>query len=318
MFHRRNKDHFKNNAHPFSFFCMKPKRSRRKRFSFLCNKAASLSIQESIKDKILDVHAHSEISKLSFDQLTLEKIEALKQQIVEHAARRVDLFFYLVIALRNTDCFITRDKTFEQFGCGSENRGTEACHSAFIPNIKMQKLLPGQILSKNKFSLLSGTHLETSLNSTIELPGIVNSLDRSLEGKYGSSKWTYACMDILNQISRGKINPIEAMNQFYMVMNDFFNSTNWYFFKKQNKDVPLIIKKRIHEYEKKGTFLSANNDLTFSLDYLYLMLRLTPAEIQNVKNHPESIDEYYYRVQKEIFTSKESDTVISATKFGCA
>lgn len=241
------------------------------------------------------------------DKLLLQEIQLLEHQIKEHAARRVDLFFYLLLAVYNTHVTIDKDSTTKQHGRGSKENGTHACHCSLFPGIK---LTPPPAGWTSFFSsappVLTGTYFEEALNMTVELPSIVNAFDGHLEGRYEPTRYVENCLDILNSASKGEIDPIQAMNRFFRAMNSFFLRYEKNHIKKGKSDTRLTDVK-VWEYEKEGTFQGANAEtMTINDDYLYLMLRLTPNEIRAAKWLPvvsgRVLSRNYKLIQKELLT----------------
>ena len=288
-----------------------------------------LTPKKSVDDEINEFQSEIEKleSKMNYDkndtaaddELLVKKIKLMHAQIVEHAARRVDLFFYLILAVRGTYAIITKDDTVKQHGKGSEKRGTQGCHSSLFPNLKFTQPIEEQTstgLINTVFNLfftsspkkaprtLSGTYLEEALNMTYELPGIVNSFDGHLEGRFEMTEFADDCLAILNKVSKNEIDPIEAMNQFIKVMNDFFNHIrrNYLKIRKQHRmDYPKTFP-LVWEYEREGTFIAANLDsLTVKNEYIALMLGLKKIDTFKAIF---SLEPYYQRIQDEIYASK--------------
>lgn len=238
------------------------------------------------------------------DKLLLKEVELLEYEIREHAARRVDLFFYLLIAVYNTHVIVTKGATTKQHGRGSKERNTQACHSSLFPGVKLTHT-PSYLSSSHD---LIGTFFEEALNMTVELPAIVNAFDGHLEGRYEFTRHVETCLDILNDTSRGIIDPIQGMNRFFREMGKFFDRYEKNQIKKGKTATPNT-NRRIWQYEKEATFSAANQDLTLNYDYLYLMLRLTPNEIRTVTWTPVGslyLSRCFSRIQNEIYAANPS------------
>ncbi|MHB1947975.1 MAG: hypothetical protein ACYCQI_07670 [Gammaproteobacteria bacterium] len=270
------------------------------------------------------------IAQLSdkIDTLNLEKIELVADLIEEHARRRVDLFFYLLLAVRGKQLNISKASTIKQHGSGSTEYGTNACHSSLFPNLKFEMPKSDSLLSwirPEKPFTLQGTHLNESLNMTIELPKVVNEFDCRLEsipvGKYNfrPTEYVKACLRILNRVSHSEIDIPEAMHDFFVVMNDFFTQYQ----------ALSPADHKVWEYEKAGTFAAANPDLSLKNSYLHTMLRLDrrpppeskevtahsaltrlgfyarkTSEVEKVLRNPNALPEFYQRIQNEILNAK--------------
>lgn len=250
------------------------------------------------------------------DDILLQKVTLVEDNIVEHAARRVDLFFYLLIAVYGTHATVTKDETVKQHGRGAAKRGTQACHSSLFPSLKFIYENAPAAKSFSLWSLLttetvtpqrdlSGTHLAEAMNMTVELPAIVNAFDGHLEGRSQPTVYTQECLATLNRVAKAEIDPIAGMNEFFKIMNAFFSHIEYEFLKKPGKvDSPNAFRK-VWEYEKAGTFQAACKDTLIMDDhYLTLMLRLSTFEIAQSKLYAGSMTRFYKRIQDEIYSSK--------------
>jgi len=248
------------------------------------NKNIDDSNQIKISHRIKEIEAIrqqlSEDKKVENDKLLLEEVELLEYQIKEHAARRVDLFFYLLLAVYNTNVKISKGDTTKQHGRGSKEHGTQACHCSLFPGLKLtQPAAAWFTLFSATIADLSDTYFEDALNMTVELPSVVNAFDGHIEGRYEPTRHVEACLEILNEAARGEIDPIQGMTRFFRTMNSFFERFEKNHLKKGRGDTPMT-DLRIWEYQKAGTFEAAKPDLSVNEDYVYMMLRLTPAEIK--------------------------------------
>lgn len=283
---------------------------KRRRFDYKNNFSAALSLPYTRKE--LDDRRGEQNALLTM----------VKKHVIEHANRRVDLFFYTLIAYYNTGIFPTSGHTDLQHGRGrNTNRGraiTEACHSSFIPSLLDTTIYQNKGRTKYK-SLLSGTHFMDSLNATVELPPFVNDLDDMLEGACRQKS-----LKILQEVSLGKINPIEGLNIFLKMMQGTLKK-----FKKEaeSKSESVLLQ---HSLMKQkfinpdlvdlvihGTLSStfSNTTETASDDYIQLMLRLTPKEkILCEKDEKFKVELYLEKmieIQEEILSSKNGEFVSS-------
>jgi hypothetical protein len=232
----------------------------------------------------------------TIEALQVRKIELVKNQIIEHAARRADLFFYLLTAVHGSNVLIEENGGAEkQHGKGSQARGTAACHSFPFANFKVSEKTTLQ-----HSTLLDNTYLIEALNSTVELPNLSNSFDGHLEGRYQRTSFIKDCMAILNKAAKSEIDPAQGMNEFYEVMDDFFRSfyrkylvTN----KKTIEDFKAV--NLIWQYQKEGTF-SGRDVNTHKIDKAYLHMMLKINSYTNIM--PYSY--YYTKIQREILESK--------------
>jgi len=180
------------------------------------------------------------------EDIYLQQINLLEQEIMEHAQRRVDLYFYLLVAVYKKNGRVVKMWTHKQHGVGGiKDRGTNACHDSFFPHVELQ-------YQQTKISSLwarfvppdsiSGTHFEDSNNMTTELPIIVNEFDTYMEsanpGKRSApSKYVNKMLKDLNLVAKGEKTPVDAMNSFLKTMKLFFSE----FEKKLDREEKLEI-----------------------------------------------------------------------------
>lgn len=240
-----------------------------------------------------------------------------KEHLQEHAARRVDIYFYILVAVYQTQLQFKQSNTFLQHGKGrqaSQNRRhlTHACHSSLFPTLVDY--------SKDKkntgtSSILSGTHFMDTMNATVELPVFANQLDSVLEGKIQHpSLFREKSLEILQIVAEGKLNPIEGLKEFLETAKNTFNllesgkpisQTGTSYLNRQTKGAPKQIKLKLLDTEKAGTFCY-ENDASFD-EYIHLLLRLKPEEIAQCQNNPEYQKEIYLQkfrsLKEEILTT---------------
>lgn len=239
--------------------------------------AAINRIIESLHEKCVKLNVKDTLTpaeKKQLDNLTLEKINLVKAEIRDHAARRTDLFFYLCVTVFNTNIEVIDGRTIWQHGTGSKSHGTHACHSTLFSNPQI--------------SHLQGTHFLASLNMTVELPSEVNEFDKHLEGLYSQSTYVKQLNVILNRCAKGEINPQQAMTE-YMRINDFFFElfNQRYLYDETSKGKNKMSQeeekvrnklesfKAIWQYQKEGTFKSAvqgKKPVEIDPDYIEMML----------------------------------------------
>lgn len=257
----------------------------------------------SMRDRIhtLELQCKNETDKNKIDELNLKKVESISEIIIEHAMRRADLFFYLMIAVYKKNVRVYKDATVKQHGSGSQDLNTQGCHSSVIPNVKLEPISNSLLFQSSPVPDLENTQFADSLNMTVELPLIVNVFDGILEGKRQHSKEVKALLETLNQVSRG-LNPKLGMNKYYKIMDNFFNHVEQNQIRKNKIESPKAFKK-VWEFEKKGTFSMVYNGC-MKEDYFYSLLRLNKYEIEKLKKEPAIVEIYYKRIQDEIYENK--------------
>jgi len=258
-------------------------------------------------------------------------LEASKTHILEHAARRVDLFFYTLIAYYRSGISPTQGHTDFQHGIGRNNQNkkniTQACHSSFFPSLSDNKRQPKKNQHQRRYSdshleilknRLNGTHFLETLNATVELPTFVNKLDDELENAMLCRKKS---LEILCQVSLGNLNPIEGLNKFFKMMHDAFNNLGMRrtHSKKGNPYLltgsvfaPGDIKSKLVDLTRQGTLKNKWCEETQSVmhEYVELLLRLTPSEKHTCQKSSSKRENMYNKkieeIQNEILMSKSA------------
>lgn len=194
----------------------------RKRISFESNlsSARKLDLTETKKHK------------------SLINIEIVKDAILDHASRRIQIFYYQSVAYYGENCHIFRGKTEMQHGTANHTF-TQAAHSSLLPNllddffetiykkgsIETAKLIalgvnPIKIECHESFEDLfqnvdtenglinEACFLNHSSNATVELPADVNEFDNVLEYRLREK-----ALKILNQVSNSQLNHETAVSR---------------------------------------------------------------------------------------------------------
>ncbi|MDF1828386.1 MAG: ankyrin repeat domain-containing protein [Legionellaceae bacterium] len=261
---------------------------QRKTTNYEMGVSMALSLKQFPAIRLLPYqHAHP-LGHLRVDSLAQERI-------IEHARRRVDLFFYMLIAYYKTGLTIKRRDTKLQHGSGSGD--TVACHSAILPSVYdtivhrpshqiNTRYNPG--VMSYLTSILDHTHLHTSLNSTVELHQSVNHFDSNLiEGKDTEyQKMRFKSIVILNAVSQGRLNPVDGMGQFLTDLKRTFVEQYFaYFNHKELPTSPRHYRGHIFDCQRYGSFENCHEvqttmgvHLALNDNYIQLMLGLTTQE----------------------------------------
>jgi hypothetical protein len=244
-----------------------------------------------------------------------------KNYIIEHASRRIDLFFYALIAYYETAKSPVQGYTNFQYGIGRNFGffGTQACHSSFTPSLLDETVLENGHTPIKYKSLLSRTHFSQSLNATVELPAFVNAFDDILE-----SIFRPVCFAILREVSIAKINPIEGLTYLLsdmdIVLQDFKQQAL-----EENYASLVYPKLRIHRYvHPKLIDLVMSGTLACSYDeasgmasdsYVQLLLRMTGEEKKLCEQNSVMKKKIYRNkmlaLQKEILESESPESMCS-------
>lgn len=300
-------------AHPSAFYT-RLKNEERKQFD---RKRVRIdSLRNDTCTLALNISKAQLASKLNDETALLDMCE---NSIIEHASRRVDLFFYTLIAYYQTFILPVEGHTNFQYGIGQsiDSSGTQACHSSFTPSLLDETIFQnaeGQVKYK---SIISRTHFAQSLNATVELPMFVNAFDDILE-----IICRPICLKILNEVSLATINPIEGLVHFLSIMNTILQN-----FKQQalsEKYTTLTYPNlRAHRHVHpqlinmviQGTLDSSYDAKSNKVndDFLQLLLRLTPEQKrlceENEKNRKNIYFERIMAIQSEILGAESQETV---------
>lgn len=281
---------------------------KRSRFSYNDNRSAALSLPYSSDQLVTKQNDPQELLALS------------KASIIEHSNRRVDLFFYTLIAYYKTSFFPTYAQTILQHGTGrtvDDECITEACHSSFTPSLLDNIIYQNKDTGEKLKSLLSKTHLMDNLNSTVELPPFVNDLDDVLENTCRPQ-----CIEIIRRTSIGEINPIEGLTIFLKMMHDVLTDLKEksesksssvclpHSFLKQKSINPALI-----DLVTTGTLSDTFSDETQTVtdEYIQLLLRMKPDEkkLCDKKGNKEKIYlKKITEIQDEILQSNSSQILM--------
>lgn len=294
-------------------------------------------IDVQMKKLVVELNTMKHKDPKKVEDIYLLQINLLEYEIMEHAQRRVDLYFYLLVAVYKQNANIVKVFTQKQHGAGTKEYGTHACHASLFPNVLLQ--YPQTKLSYFWTAIVTpfafaGTHFEDANNMTTELLPLANEFDAHLESanpgqKSVPSQYVKKLLIDLNLVSQGKMTPIEAMNSFLITMKLFFDD----FEKKlDGTEMPKKRRRKIHDCEEKeenidpykfphsmhramrkiwelqltGTLRAkADNEDCVDHDYLCSLLRVPPDQILNTRKDPLLLLNYYCPIiQKEIFMTK--------------
>ncbi len=289
------------------------------------NKTAGKETDEAI------IKQHSDLLE-QIDLLQLKRVELVAENIREHATRRVDLMFHLMIAIYNTNLVIAKARTTKQHGSGSEETDTAACHDSLFPNIKTTKPADNSVMGAVKSywpltlfqsvpvttadeSILQNTHFLETMNECVELPTTVNQFDCHMEMR-GSERSSLVkiSVGILNRVSKGEIDPIQGMSEFCPWLQRFFEQMEFNYVKPpadytpEGKDRTPKTTAKILQYQKEGAYrIMDSYRLRLQSRYINMILR--------TKNFTwgESVTSLFYsghyrqrmlEIQKEILSNK--------------
>lgn len=237
---------------------------------------------------------------------SLDRVEKSSDLIIEHAARRVDLFFYTLVHYYNKKWEIYLDDTDRdvQHGEGDRKLKTEASHSALISNpFGFVRALRADNAGPLNFKILwpKDNYFYQTLNSTVELPHESNVFDRILEGQVNNpSPWRAAALNLLNDVSQGILNPIQGLERFFKILDDFFNSEK---ILSKYLNSPDEAQRLIVSYQYEGTFDGRWENSMITDAYLCSLLGLSEEEIELLDSE-NFIAERFEEMKLEILRGK--------------
>ncbi|MCW8419349.1 hypothetical protein OQJ18_00775 [Fluoribacter dumoffii] len=277
---------------------------KRMRFDYKDNYTAALNLPYSNYLLALKNKDHNALLVLS------------KENIIEHSNRRVDFLFYTLVAYYKTGILPTFGHTSLQHGKGRTTRKntniSEACHSSLMPALLDKTIYQNGKTGEKHKSLLSGTHLMDSLNSTVELPPFVNDFDDLLENLCREKS-----LNILHKVSAGTLNPITGLTQFLQIISGVLKKLAEDANRKSQSCLPQCslmkpqFNPKLIELVRTGTLATTFSfqTQTASDAYIQLLLRMTPAEKVLCKGNRNKEKMYLDKImelQQEILESKSS------------
>lgn len=245
------------------------------------------------------------------EKILLDQIDLVEHEIMEHAERRVDLYFYMLVAVYQKNALIEKKSTNKQHGSGTNERGTNGCHDSLFPHVKLRY---PKSTAATLWSIVStppsirGTHFEDANNMTTELPKLVNDFDTYLElsnpgHQSGPSKYVKNCLEDLNLASQGKITPIDGMNRFFKNMKTFFNDFEQKNLQNGSFAYPKVMKK-IWELQFVATLRAqAFESDTVDLNYVGALLRIPPNQMYYYIKDPTALLKQCSVIQNEIYAT---------------
>ena len=259
---------------------------------------------------------YSDNKTASLEAIITSTRSVIDSKLIElHASRRVDLFFFILIAYYKTNLRVEIEDTHIQHGMGKKNitsnNNTVGCHSAILPSvfdtrhqespahIHSTRHNPGAIFYRT--SILNNTDFEHSLNATVQLHESVNYFDSHfIEGQSsaseGGGKMRIVALAILNQVSRGEIDPIIGMKYFFQSMyTHLLKIKNCYLERKTLPTSPIDTRLQIYKAQFRGTFFNAcgfdkdtqrNPLFELRTDYIRVNLPFSAQEREELKERP--------------------------------
>lgn len=196
--------------------------------------------------------------------------------IKDHAYRRMQLFYYQLLFYFQENCRVTRGRTLSQHG-RSKCPCCSAAHSAILPNLVDEKGL-----------MKNDLHLYHNLNSTIEMPDIVNIFDCVIE-----MQMRPVALHLINLCAFNELHPYEALTIFAEKFAKFFALS------KSESEYRTAMLERIDLLEKLIKELEEEepvNPVDWTRKYVMAVYDLRESRIAFQKNKnftlPISLDKY--------------------------
>jgi hypothetical protein len=263
--------------------------------------------KEYLKNKVSSLR---NLSLFRFDDSPLKRLERSRELIRHHASQRVDLFFYTAIYFYRNSGEVKLDSTqrgAKQFGIGDQAYNTQASHSALLSNPYSKIRIPradkqGHLNLYVRFP--DDNHFHATLGSTVELPAQANIFDRLLEGnvkKEEHSIWRAKTLNILTEVSKGNLTPIQALAHFFHVLYDFFSNQN--VLQRYWVDTAEPEKRLIYWEQFRGSFFGKWDTVNMATEYLANLLRLAPEESLRLSDE-DFLEMKYKQLRDEILVSK--------------
>ncbi len=242
-----------------------------------------------------------------------------EQLIQRHASLRMDLFFLTLIAYYNSKLTIDIEQTNRQHGQGAQQTNTAACHSAILTSLwdTTRQRTGHQYNTRHtpehtsyRTGILNGTHLEDSLNMTVELDKSVNYFDTHyIEGRTKTNQKMRACaLNILNDVSSGKADPIEGMNTFLTSMHSHLLAIKTSYIDHIDLQTsPIQTRPTIFSAQFKGSFFntcgvgsarSTRREIVLKEDYIQAQLPLSKEDRIQLRENPGL---FSVRVKQKIY-----------------
>lgn len=238
-------------------------------------------------------------------------VEMTKENIKEHFIRRIELFFYTLVAYYGTRVTVALDRFPMQHGEGRNGKDrtqlTDGCHSSFFPKLVDEHSFCSGLAGE---SILGGTHFAESISAVVELPKVINYIDINFFDGQNIDKLSplrARALKILNEVS-GAANPSEVPKDPIMglsellremgkefsqasMRNAFTGDTNTASRAARDRVLPILrsilpekndAKDAKAEEKNPGKLLSDHSSVTD--EYIHLLLRMSTEECSNWRN----------------------------------
>lgn len=296
---------------------------------------------KSVTDQLAGLRSTRADLLAQIDELELQRVELVAENIREHAIRRVEFLFLLMIAVYKKNLEISKGKTTNQHGRGNENTTTAACHDSLYPALtfKQSDSLLNRVASYWPLTLFStqpnaapdidespldNTYLNELLNTTTELPESVNKFDMHMETRgFEKSSLVKVGVEILNRVSRGEINPIQGMNEFCGHLHLFFEAMKYTYiipmpdYMTDSKERAPKTFAKIWEYQQQGIHRIVSSSHQLKSGYIYMMLglhKLSKIQYAATTVYNGHIEQRMLEMQNEMLIKFDLTTYIKKNK----
>ena len=241
-----------------------------------------------VKVKPNGLPTQSPIASPDNDKKITSQITRQEKAIRFHAVNRVDIMLHILIAYYGTGLNVRVKYTEMQHGSckGTKIERTflHACHSSIFPSLFDYR--EGDLIEPsegNRTSILHNTPFHDAMNVTVSLSEAVNQFDRKLEGNRGkastgelNSTYAKSSLEIINLVSHSKIGPIEGINQFLDLLEQFYSNMETTYISQRTILSPSQARRLINDYERDAVlFLKGKSKKFVTRDYLEMRLGVT-------------------------------------------
>lgn len=279
------------------------------------------------------------MEKLSISQHT-SLLTICQDLIIEHAARRVEHFLYILIAYYHTRAHPMQQYPKLQHGQGrNDSRGkkfTDGAHSSLFsqfidltctqsPNDLNYR---GNKKAVARQSILCGTHYLDAINGVIELPYVVNLMvDKRLEGgitEAGQSTYRKEALLIIQDVANDKYDPIEGLKKYLALMKRAFSEIKAAITNSEKNPQEIALGLRALQLEEIGTFKTNAQDEILR-EYLNMQLgkdaedKAQLAELEEVIRQAEAkradlLERGMLRTKEDILSTASASTNLDADR----
>ncbi len=226
----------------------------------------------------------------------LELVLHYEDNILYHAAWRVQLYYLLLIAYYKQHRVIQIDKTILQHGQG-KYPDLQACHTSLFPGLIDFNLAN---ISGSKSYVFSQSFFSHWNGMTVCCPNVVNKVDQFFEGFDAPSLYRKKLLAILCLVSSGLFDPLVGLQHYFQIMDVAFQEIH------ALVDSDYLTEEKEAARQVIGIQHRATFENTFAQDgFFYPKNRFFERCLKRAPQ--ESLDDAYMRTQNKLLTGSLSD-----------